>query len=255
MIDYDLYVAVAKWAGWPAISALLIVIMAVIIFVESRHVEVLKERIRQLERDLVTARDFTPDQLLRRLTQRHSYAMKELGKLELEKKSAQDRLEAVSVKVKDLGEFLESVEVSSREMHDEFWAIEIQHGDPEQIKARWESTGHCTICAEQEPAPPQYSNFIHWDTVLVKDIQLTGAANLVTKLGSCNYCSSVQVICDTCGALTSISLSKMGARECAGGCGTKFEIPTTKDIRRLELHVSSPMPIETQQKTTAGRQR
>lgn len=81
----DIYSSIASWSGWPPIVALLLVIGAFGTFFFQKHIDILKEEIELLERELRECRNFAPDVLAQRLAERHKLLQNELEALAQDK--------------------------------------------------------------------------------------------------------------------------------------------------------------------------
>lgn len=81
----DLYTAIASWSGWPPIFALLLLIGGFGAFAFNKHIDILKEKNDNLERDLQECRNYAPDILAMRLAERQKLLQNELEVLTQDK--------------------------------------------------------------------------------------------------------------------------------------------------------------------------
>jgi DNA repair exonuclease SbcCD ATPase subunit len=113
----EIYQTIAEWTGWPPIVAILLAAIGFGYFGVRSRLELQKERIDWLEKQLEVANQYRPDILAQRLAERLRLASQELEQLNADHegstrkiKEKESQLESVRSEISDLQLQLESAE-------------------------------------------------------------------------------------------------------------------------------------------------
>lgn len=85
----ELYSIVASWAGWPVIVAFLLLASLYAYFILQNRIDLLKEENDRLERRVDELREYSPDILAQRLSERSRKLSEELEKLSADHEASQ----------------------------------------------------------------------------------------------------------------------------------------------------------------------
>jgi len=77
----DLYEAVARWIGWPAVSAILLLGGALAYFHVRNLFKLQKDKIKWFEQQVASTQDYRPDVLAQRLVERLRILVQEIDRL------------------------------------------------------------------------------------------------------------------------------------------------------------------------------
>lgn len=78
---FDIYNTLASWVGWPALTLVLILAGFFALWIQMRHIDILKERIESLKDQNTSLSNFSSDTLVRALSDRVRIANEELERL------------------------------------------------------------------------------------------------------------------------------------------------------------------------------
>jgi cell division protein FtsB len=89
----DLYNTIARWAGWPAIVAILLLAGTYAYFVLHNRLELLRDKNEWFEKQLTELREYSPDILAQRLAERLRILSEELERLTEDHKTSQKSIQ------------------------------------------------------------------------------------------------------------------------------------------------------------------
>ena len=121
MFDFSVYSEIAKWIGWPVVSAVLVLLISIVHFVYSQQIKILNEKNDQQQKELEAIRDYSPDQLVSRLRERHKLAMEELENLVEEKRLTEEQ---ILLKQREMEEFKSEKNLIEQANRDKFEKME-----------------------------------------------------------------------------------------------------------------------------------
>jgi hypothetical protein len=86
---FDLYNILASWVGWPALTLVLILAGSFALWIQKRHIDILKERNEYLRDQNANLSNFSSDTLVRALSDRVRISNEELERLRQDQENNQ----------------------------------------------------------------------------------------------------------------------------------------------------------------------
>lgn len=135
MLDFSIYTEIAKWTGWPAIAAILLLAITAIIFLYDQRLKIHEQEKTRLKKEIEDIKNYSADQLIFRLKERHKMAMEELDKLVDEKRRTEEEILLKQKELENLKAEKSASDLSNKDRIEKMEAlIKVLKNDYEQAK-------------------------------------------------------------------------------------------------------------------------
>ncbi len=203
----------ALWIGWAPIAIMEFLFMVAAKFFYDRElsnkdttIQQLNFNIQSLHDELENSKQYQVDILVKSLSERVNIANQEIERLSIDHNASQEELAARKQELLVAQNETILLRAKLQKFEDELDDLL----EPD----------YCETCDPDEDH--MFANYIDW--MAGEMYPLIGDAQLVERVGYCNYCTNPQVKCQVCGSITSLNLESDEEFECTGGCGNIYTI-------------------------------